>query len=76
MQEQTRAQLRRLGHAIRSARKERGLSQEDFAETCDLHRTYIGHVERGEANVSYENIARISKALRVRPSALFASAGL
>jgi len=41
-------ELRALGDAIREARKALGVSQEDFAEMCDLHRTYIGQVERGE----------------------------
>lgn len=69
-------ELRALGDAIREARKALGVSQEDFAEMCDLHRTYIGQVERGEKNISFLNILRIAKALRVRPSALFGRAAL
>jgi transcriptional regulator with XRE-family HTH domain len=52
------------------------LSQEDFAELCDVHRTYVGQVERGEKNVSFENIVKISKALGLRPSRLFQRAKL
>jgi transcriptional regulator with XRE-family HTH domain len=47
------------------------LSQEDFAEQCGLHRTYIGQVERGEKNISFVNILRIAKGLRAKPSQLF-----
>lgn len=65
-----------LGMAIRRARKEMGVSQEDLAFKCGLHRTYVGSVERGERNLSLENIVRISNALGRRPSALLAQAGL
>lgn len=56
-------ELRVLGEAIRSARKALGVSQEDFAEMADLHRTYIGQLERGEKNVSFTNILRVARAL-------------
>lgn len=69
-------ELKMLGEGIRSHRRALGVSQEDFAELCDLHRTYIGQVERGEKNISFENISRISHALRVKPSVLLASAKL
>lgn len=59
-----------LGNNIRLARLEKGLSQEDLAELAGLHRTYIGSVERGERNVSLENIVAISKALHLVPTKL------
>lgn len=52
-------------------RTEKGLSQEAFADAVGLHRTYIGAIERGEQNVSIDNIARIAKALKVSLSHLF-----
>lgn len=54
---------RRLGSAIRQLRLKKGLSQEQLAFSCGLHRTYIGSVERGERNVSLENIIRIAASL-------------
>ena len=71
-----KASLRSFGEAVRQGRKLRERSQEDFAEDCDLHRTYIGQVERGEKNISFENILRIARALRLKPSQLFSNAGL
>ena len=71
-----KAELRALGDAIREKRWQLGVSQEDFAEICDVHRTYIGQLERGEKNVSFISVLRISKAFHLKPSALFGAAGL
>jgi transcriptional regulator with XRE-family HTH domain len=59
-----------LGRELRLRRRKLGLSQEAFADACGLHRTYIGSVERGERNVSLQNIVRIARALKVSPSVL------
>jgi transcriptional regulator with XRE-family HTH domain len=59
-----------LGLAIRQLRRAGGVSQETFASRCGLHRTYIGGIERGERNVSFANLLRISEALDVRLSEL------
>ena len=61
-----------FGARVRKLRQAKGLSQEAFADICGLHRTYIGAIERGERNVSLENIERIAKALGVKIAALFA----
>jgi len=59
-----------LGLTIRESRHEMGLSQEELADRIGLHRTYIGGIERGERNVSLENILRIADSLKIRPSVL------
>jgi transcriptional regulator with XRE-family HTH domain len=53
----------RLAANLRAARKRLNLSQEDLAAEADLHRTYVGSVERGERNVSIDNIERLAAAL-------------
>lgn len=62
--------LKIFGSAVREARTARKLSQEKLATLSGLHRTYIGSVERGERNVSLENIVKIANALRTDPSQL------
>lgn len=52
---------------VRSLRRLQGLSQERLAELANLHRTYVGSIERGERNVSLENIDRLAQALKVEP---------
>ena len=59
-----------IGENIRKHRLGKNLSQERLADMCLLHRTYIGSVERGERNISLENIVLISRALSVSPSTL------
>jgi transcriptional regulator with XRE-family HTH domain len=63
-------ELKKFGEQVRRLRKALGLSQEDLAELTDLHRTYIGGIERGERNVALINIVRLAKALNVSPSEL------
>ena len=48
---------------LRKARLAKGLSQEDVGELTGLHRTYVGSVERGERNVSIDNMERLATAL-------------
>jgi transcriptional regulator with XRE-family HTH domain len=63
---------RAFGLAVRRARERLDVSQDTLAELADLHRTYIGSVERGERNVSLINIAALAKALRTTPTKLMA----
>lgn len=63
--------LVRYGKAVRKLRIKQNISQEDFADKCGLHRTYISDVELGKRNVSLENIERISNALGMSLSDFF-----
>jgi transcriptional regulator with XRE-family HTH domain len=54
-----------LAGNMRRLRAARGLSQDALAFEAQMNRTYLGGVERGERNVSLDNIARIAKALGV-----------
>lgn len=60
------AVLRAFGEAVRRARERAGKSQEDLAFDADLHRNYIGLVERGQANPSLWSIHRIAEAVGVK----------
>ncbi len=51
---------RTLGRRLRDYRKARGLSQEELAELLDVHRTYLGGVERGERNLTLKSVERIA----------------
>jgi transcriptional regulator with XRE-family HTH domain len=61
---------KKFGDCMRLIRKEKGLSQEALADIAGLHRTYIGAIERGEQNISLDNINKIAKALKIKPSKL------
>ena len=60
-----------FGKRIKELRLERKLSQEDLAFKSELHRTYIGMIERAEKNITLVNIEKLSIALQVPISALF-----
>jgi transcriptional regulator with XRE-family HTH domain len=59
-----------FGAAMRKFRLKAGLSQEKLAELADIHRTYVGDVERGTRNIALENMRRISDALGMQLSEL------
>lgn len=50
---------------IKEARISQGFSQEKLAELCNLHRTYVSSVERGERNITVDNMERLAMALGV-----------
>ena len=54
-----------LGSVLRAFREAMGISQEKLAEKASLHRTYIGSVERGERNPSFNSLNRILKSLNI-----------
>jgi transcriptional regulator with XRE-family HTH domain len=57
--------LIKFGEKIRKLRKKLNLSQEDLAYKAELHRTYIGMIERGEKNITLVNIEKLSNALNI-----------
>jgi transcriptional regulator with XRE-family HTH domain len=61
----------KLGLKIKQLRNKMGISQEELAFRCDLHRTYISSVELGKRNVSIRNIEKIALALNVEIIELF-----
>jgi transcriptional regulator with XRE-family HTH domain len=61
----------RLGARVRQLRDQRGISQEALAAEADIHRTYLGGIERGLRNPALKNIARLARALNVSLSKLF-----
>lgn len=60
-----------FGQTVRRFRERKHWSQEELADQSNLHRTYVGGVERGERNVGLLNILAIAQALEIRPSDLF-----
>jgi transcriptional regulator with XRE-family HTH domain len=59
--------LGRRVHELRAAKK---WSQEEFAHVSGLHRTYVGQIERGEKNISFDNLSKVASALDLTLSAL------
>ena len=56
----------RVGFKIRQIRESRGISQEKLAALADLHRAYIGQIERGEKNIGVKNLEKIAKRIGVK----------
>jgi transcriptional regulator with XRE-family HTH domain len=61
----------KFGSRVRELRKLKNLSQEELAFRADLHRTYIGMIERAEKNITLLNIEKIANALEVSINDLF-----
>lgn len=65
-----------LGAAIRTARKERGISQEELAHRSAIDRSYLSSVERGTQNPGIVSILRLARAMEITATELFAEAAL
>jgi len=59
-----------FGVHLRKLRLQKGLSQEKLAELAEVHRNYVGGVERGERNIGLLNIVALARALQVKPARL------
>ena len=66
----TSASLTLFGARVRARRTERGLSQEALATAAGLHWTFVGQVERGQRNLSLNNILKLASALDIDPGQL------
>lgn len=62
--------LLKFGNKVRIERHKQNMSQEEFSDLVGVHRTYIGMIERGEKNITLENIEKIAKALKIPISKL------
>ena len=62
--------LEAIGHRVREQRAALKLTQAELADRCELHRTFLGSVERGERNLAMLSLRRIAKALRMKPAEL------
>lgn len=62
--------VKQLGVRIRQIRTEKSLSQEELAHRSGLDRSYVGQVERGERNLSFDNLCKIASGLDIKLSEL------
>jgi transcriptional regulator with XRE-family HTH domain len=62
--------LIQLGKRVRALREQRGISQEALADLAEIHRNYISQIEGGKRNLSFFNVVKIARALKVTPSKL------
>jgi transcriptional regulator with XRE-family HTH domain len=62
--------LVQLGKLVRALRQQRGISQEALADLAEIHRNYISQIEGGKRNLSFFNVVKIARALKVSPSKL------
>lgn len=65
--------IERVAGRVRALRKARKLSQEALADLCNLHRTYVGAIERGERAITLNTLERLAKALGINPEDLIAA---
>lgn len=67
---------RNVGRNLRAYRQARGLSQEAFADVLEVHRTYMGGIERGERNLTLKSVERIADRLDLDPLTLLGNQGV
>jgi transcriptional regulator with XRE-family HTH domain len=65
---------RTVGRNIRAYREAKGVSQEAFADALEVHRTYMGGIERGERNLTLRSLERLAERLQLDPLALLQEA--
>lgn len=63
--------LKKFGNKVREERLKKGFSQEELAARAEVHRTYIGMIERAEKNITLSNIGKIARALDLDIQDLF-----
>lgn len=63
--------LKLVGNNIRSARKERGISQEALADMAGIDRSHMGYIERGKKNIRVCTLIKVAEALELNPGSLF-----
>ena len=71
----TQAAQKLVGHRIRELRKGLDLSQEQLAHQCGVHRTFVGHIERGEVNPTLGTLIALADGLAVEVDALVVGLG-
>lgn len=59
--------IKQVGLQIKRLREERNLTQEDLANDCNIPKSQIGRIERGEINTTIRTLHKISKALQIEP---------
>ena len=65
--------LLKIGDNIRTARKQKGYSQEEFADIAGFSRSYYTEIETGKQNISIRNLIKILEALNVDPNEIIGS---
>jgi transcriptional regulator with XRE-family HTH domain len=65
---------RTVGRNIRAYREAKGVSQEAFADALEVHRTYMGGIERGERNLTLRSLERLAERLQLDPLVLLQEA--
>ena len=73
---EARTLARKLGFAIRKARTDAGISQDELAWRSEIHRAYMGVIERGEQNITINSLLRFAEVFECPLSKIMADAGL